>query len=184
MLRVLFIALIVFSSYAQAETKLSVMGSVNYNSPELEDIDNADEKSDMGWGVGLRALMGIGDQLHFRSGAGIVHKRFSYEVGSTDFDLSFTYLNIPLTLYWKASPQVGFFGGTSLNAKMGDDCDASGNASCDVEDEAAVVMPAIIGFDFSFTERIGMEVSYEYGFTETAKNINVHSAVASFLIHI
>lgn len=183
MLRIVLISMLIFSSYAQADTKLSVLGSLNFNSPEV-DMDGADEKTDIGFGAGLRALMGIGDQLHFRSGAQILQKRFGYEVGSKDVDLSFTYLSIPLTLYWKASPQVGFFGGTALNAKMSDDCEVSGSGTCDVKDEKAVVLPAILGFDFTFTERLGMEVSYEYGMTETAKDINVHSAVASFLIHI
>ncbi len=170
------------------------MGSLLYNTPETEDLDDVDgieEKSGLGFGVGLRALMGISDQLYFRSGAGIIQKNFSYEVdddvtgSSGDFDLSFIYLNIPLTMYWKASPQVGLFGGTALNAKMSDDCDASGDFdTCTIKNEKALVFPLIIGFDFSFNEKIGLEVSYEYGLTETAKDVTVNTAVASFLYHL
>jgi len=186
MFRYAFALLIALTSIAQADTKLSVMGSLIYNSPE---IDNAEETSDLGFGLGMRALMGINDQLHFRSGAGIVQKKFSYKVNDSgsksEFDLSFVYLNIPLTLYWKASPQVGFFSGTALNAKLSDDCDVSGAIdSCIDLNEKAIVFPAIIGFDFSFSDKIGMELSYEYGLTETAKDLRIHSAIASFLYHL
>ncbi len=156
---------------AIAETKLSVMGSVNYNSPETDD---SDEDSEVGYGGGVRALMGIKEQFHFRSGAGLVSKSFGYE----GFDLKFLYLNIPLTFYWQASNEMGFFGGTALNAKMDSDCDG-----CTLEDEKSLVWPLLIGFDFNFCEKVGMELSYEHGITETAKDIKVHSAVASLLYH-
>jgi hypothetical protein len=192
MFRFALIITLALTSLAHADTKLSVMGSLLYNSPEtkdIDDVDGIDEESGLGFGLGMRALMGINDQLHFRSGAGIIQKKFSYKVDASgdkgEFDLSFIYLNIPLTLYWKASPQVGFFGGTALNAKLSDDCDASGDFdTCTIKNEKTIVIPAIIGFDFSFTDKIGMELSYEYGLTETAKNLRVHSAVASFLYHL
>lgn len=191
MLRYALALILALTSLAHADTKLSVMGSLLYNSPDtkdIDDVDGIDEQSGVGFGLGMRALMGINDQLHFRSGAGIIQKK-GYEVDSGgfkgNFDLSYVYLNIPLTLYWKASPQVGFFGGTALNAKLSDDCEASGDFdSCTSQNEKAIVFPAIVGFDFSFTDKIGMELSYEYGLTETAKDLRVHSAVASFLYHL
>lgn len=192
MLRYALALILALTSLAHADTKLSVMGSLLYNSPDtkdIDDVDGIDEQSGVGFGLGMRALMGINDQLHFRSGAGIIQKKVSYEVDSGgfkgNFDLSYVYLNIPLTLYWKASPQVGFFGGTALNAKLSDDCEASGDFdSCTSQNEKAIVFPAIVGFDFSFTDKIGMELSYEYGLTETTKDLRVHSAVASFLYHL
>ncbi len=186
MIRWILITLIAFTSIAHADTTLSLMGSLNYNNPD-PDESTYDGKSGGGAGVGLRALMGISDQLLFRSGGGLVYKKFTVESNGAskgDFDFSFTYLSIPLTLYWKASPQVGIFGGTSLNAKMNDSCDANGDFdTCEIDEEKAVVFPAIIGFDFNFTERLGMEISYEYGMTETAKDLKVHSAVVSLLYH-
>ena len=185
MIKILLVLSLVFSSLGYADTKLSVMGSLTYNTSDTDNLSSGvDEEPGTGFGLGLRALMGIDDQLHFRSGAGIVQKNFSYEFGNGgDVDFSYTYLSVPLTLYWKAGPQVGFFGGTALNAKLDDKCEVSGNNfSC--PDDETIVFPAIIGFDFSFSEKLGMEISYEYGMTETLKDTKVSSAVISLLYHL
>lgn len=185
MLKIFLTLFVVSISVVQADTKLSVMGSVTYNSPDNDRVDQVGEEvSKLGLGAGMRALMGIKDQFHFRSGAGLVSKNVGYDVAGDDYELSFVYLNIPLTLYWQASEQVGFFGGTAINAKLSDDCEVdSGNGNCTIDGDETLVFPAVLGFDFSFNEKMGMEVSYEYGLTDTSKHLKIHSAVASFLYH-
>jgi hypothetical protein len=189
-MKFLLLLSLLFSQMVAADTKLSLFGSVNFNNPEFDDLSgttNVDEASGVGFGAGLRALMGINNQLHVRSGAGLVQKKAGIEYnvlgmkGETTY--TYTYLSIPLALYWKASPQVGFFGGTAMNAKMADDCETSGAGTCESVGEKSLVFPAIIGFDFNFTDKFGMELSYEHGIMETAKDLRIHSAVASFLFH-
>ncbi len=187
-----FLFLSLSFNHVLADTKLSLMGSFLYTGPDTNNIKTStvtDERSELSFGLGMRALMGLQDQLFFRSGAGIISKKFSYQTqsisGRVDNDFSLLYLNLPLTLYWKASSQVGFFGGTALNAKLSDDCHASGSGnSCTQNKVNAVVFPAIVGFDFSLLDKVGIELSYEYGMTETAKDLRVHSAVASLLFHL
>ncbi len=53
----------------------------------------------------------------------------------------------------------------------------------DEEDEASLVSPFLFGFDFHFSEKVGMELSYEHGVTETTKDINVHSPLTSLFYH-
>lgn len=186
------LSLILTFHHAFAETKLSLVGSLLYTSPDTNKIKNStvtDEQSDLSFGLGMRALMALRDQLHFRSGAGVISKKFSYQAQSTsakvDNDFSLIYLNLPLTLYWKASSQIGLFGGTALNAKLSDDCHASGSGqTCTQNKVNAVVFPAIVGFDFSLVDKVGIELTYEYGMTETAKDLRVHSAVMSLLFHL
>lgn len=173
-----------------ADTKLGVMGSVLYNVPDFAEMggySNVDNKSETSFGLGMRALMGIKDQLYFRSGAGIVQKKISvdFKVGGFDSDATFTntYLAIPLTLYWKASPQVGLFGGTSLYALLNDDF----KGDVDFADRAnteTLVLPVVLGFDFVFTEKMSLELSYEYGIMESSKDLKVSSALASFIYNI
>ena len=192
MMHFILLAFFSFLTTAYAETQLSLMGSLLYSNPDTNNFSNAnvtDEMSGVGLGLGMRALMGLQDQLNFRSGASIIQKKFGYQTDSSgtksDNDFSLVYLNIPLTLYWRASSQVGFFGGSALNAKLSDDCNASGSANtCTKNKVKPIVFPAIVGFDFSFTKKLGMELSYEYGMTDTAKDLKVHSAVASFLFHL
>ena len=178
-----------FSLNTLADTQLSLMGSLNYNVPDTNDIEYIeDDESGAGFGLGMRALMGINDQLAFRSGAGIVQKRFNYSIngdskkGELDFD--YTYINIPLTFYWKASSQVGFFFGTALYAKLDDSCDGTGDfKSCTPNDPQSIMLPAILGFSFNLTEKVGAEISYEHGLTDTAKDVKVSTAVLSLLYH-
>jgi hypothetical protein len=181
---------LVMANVVQAETKLGVMASVLYNVPRFDDMSgysNVNEKSEMSFGLGMRALMGIKDQLHFRSGAGFVQKKISvnFERSGFDSDATFTntYLNIPLTLYWKASSQVGFFGGTSLYALLSDDFNGDTDFA-DRADTAILVLPIVLGFDFSFTEKLSLEISYEYGIMESSENLKTSSAVASFVYNI
>lgn len=190
MKNVILLVLFVMAGLAHAETKLGVMGSVLYNVPRFEDMkeySNVNEKSEMSFGIGMRALMGIKDQLHFRSGAGLVQKKISvdFEENGLDSDATFTntYLNIPLTLYWKASPQVGFFGGTSLYALLSDDFKGD-TEFADRADTAILVFPVVLGFDFSFTEKLSLEISYEYGIMESSEDLKINSAVASFVYNI
>lgn len=173
-----------------AETKLGVMGSVLYNVPRFDDMSgysDVNEKSEVSYGIGMRALMGIKDQLHFRSGAGLVQKKISVDfndgLGDSDATFTNTYLNIPLTLYWKASSQVGFFGGTSLYALLSDDFKGS-TEFADRADTAILVFPVVLGFDFSFTEKFSLEISYEYGIMESSEDLKISSAIASFIYNI
>jgi hypothetical protein len=189
----LFMIMFFFAiNFVKADTQLSVSGSILFSNPDTNDLSGTtvtDEYSGLGVGLGMRALLELKDQLHFRSGASIIQKRFSFEtqgIGkNVNKDFSLIYLNLPLTFYWKASPQIGFFGGTALNAKLSDNCHESGGShSCTPNKIKAVVFPAIVGFDFYLMEKLCLELSYEYGLTETAKDLKVHSAVASLLFHI
>lgn len=189
-----FFILLLLSSltFVNAETKLSLSAGLIYSNPDTNDLNDStvsNEQSGLGGGLGLRALMVLKDQLHFRSGAGIIQKKFSYETNEAgskkNHDFSLVYLNLPLTLYWRASSQVGLFAGSALHAKLSDDCPVSGeSSSCTKDKVQAIVFPAIVGFDFYLMSKLGLELSYEYGLTETAKNLSVHSAAISFLYHL
>lgn len=178
---ILLFSLISFNSIA--DSKIGIMGSALFNAPEIDDIDGVevDEESKASFGIGMRALLPLNDRLKFRTGAGVVQKNFAYEVTGGEADVSFTYLNIPLTLYL-GGERVGLFGGTAINARMEDDCDGDGTlSSCDVKKEKTLVLPLIIGFDFNLTQNMGMEFSYEYGIMEAAKDIKISSAVFSLI---
>lgn len=181
----LFLFFLLFSVQSFAETKLSFMGTLSINNIDRDNEPAGFEDNPMlGYGIGLRALMGINNQFYFRSGAGLINKRVEYEVRGGEGTINLMYLQLPLTFYWKASPQVGFFGGTAIHAKLDDDCDGDGNQDgCTVKDDSALVFPLIVGFDFNFTDIFGMEVSYEYGLNESYEDTQIHSAVASFLVH-
>ncbi len=72
-------ALLIFFliSHGHAQTKLGLFGSLLYNVPQFEGKDSADveEKSSPSFGLGMRALMELKDQLHIRSGVGFSQKR-------------------------------------------------------------------------------------------------------------
>ena len=187
MIRLLLLLTLILNTHAFAETKIGVMGSVLYNVPETDSSQQFDEESKLGFGLGMRALIPLTNGLSFRTGAGIVQKRFSYKIESGtiegEADLSFIYFNVPATLYISGlDERFGVFGGTALNAKLDDDCSGSGAfKACKVTDDETIVLPIILGFDFIFTENVSMELSYEYGIMDTAKDVRVSSAVVSLI---
>lgn len=189
-----FLVLALFSiSLAQADTRVGVFGSYLWNNPVNNNFDNiqgAEADAQGGFGVGLRALANLTDQFLLRTGAGIVQKSARFEFsdsavnGSSEYNV--TYLSIPATLYVKASPQFGVFFGTALQAKLDDSCKGSISAGgtstkCQVQDAGSLVMPAILGFDWAFTDHLSLELSYEYSLMNAVKDTKIHSAVASIV---
>jgi hypothetical protein len=53
----------------------------------------------------------------------------------------------------------------------------------DEDDESSIVSPLLFGFDFNFTQKIGMELCYEHGHTEIFKEVKARSSLASLLYH-
>jgi len=179
----LFILFSLNSFNAFADSKVGIIASYLYNVAEIDDISGVEvnDDSEGGYGIGVRALLPLHDRFYFRTGAGIVKKNISYSIGGSNADASFTYLNIPATLYL-GGEKVGLFGGTALNARMDDNCDGNGVfRSCEVKDAKTLVLPVIIGFDFNLTKSLAMEFSYEYGIMEAAENIRISSAVFSLI---
>ena len=50
----------------------------------------------------------------------------------------------------------------------------------DEDDEPSLVRPLLFGFDFNFSEKVGMELSYV---AENTKEANVHWTLASLIYH-
>ncbi|HXH74179.1 MAG TPA: outer membrane beta-barrel protein [Bacteriovoracaceae bacterium] len=188
MYRLALIALLTISTTLHAQSKIGVMASFLYNGPEIDtNADDINEESEIGYGIGMRALVPLTSGLNFRTGAGFIEKNVSYEVDfagtKSGADLSFLYLNIPLTLYLSGlDEKFGVFGGTAIQALLSDDCETKGVAgSCRNIDEKTLVFPIVLGFDFSFTQTLSMELSYEYGVTHAAKDLKINSAVLSLV---
>lgn len=193
MFKILIASFLILASVAQADTKVGIMGSLLWNTTQndnVDDIEGSEEESRHNYGAGFRALVGLNDRLYLRTGASIIGKSFGYEfsgpVITGEQRYLFTYLSIPATLYIKASPQFGIFGGTALQAKLNDDCtgsysDGTTTTKCRVEDDNTLVLPAIIGFDVVLTEKISFEFSYEYALMEAMKDTKISSAVGSFI---
>ncbi|HXH29193.1 MAG TPA: outer membrane beta-barrel protein [Bacteriovoracaceae bacterium] len=189
MTKLIMLLVLLVGTAAHADSKMGLMGSLLFNTVEIDgqNPSKLEENSEIGFGIGMRALLTLNDRLYLRTGAGIVKKAFGLETSTGpqgDIDVSIIYLNIPATLYLKASPQVGIFAGTAINAKLSDDVEGGGslaNATDDANDTESMVFPAILGFEFMFNEQISLELSYEYGIMESAKDLKVSSLVTSLV---
>jgi opacity protein-like surface antigen len=172
-----------------AQTKVGLMGSALYNTFEnsrLDDQADSQKKSATSFGGGIRAIVNITDHLLLRTGAQFVQKKFTADfTGPTNegqYDYNLSYLSIPATIYVPAGAQFAVFFGTAIQARMGASC--SGTVSgqrCRVEDDKALVFPAILGFDLAMNEHLSLEVSYEYGLTPVMRDTRVSSAVVSLI---
>jgi hypothetical protein len=189
MLRLLLIFLLSITS-AVADSKMGVMASFLYNVPDVKTsgaLEDTTGNSKMGYGIAMRGLIPLSNSLYFRSGAGFVTKNFGYEgkdaASSSTVDLSFIYLNVPLTFYVTGMDEkIGVFGGLNLNARLGNSCKSSAAIDlCKNYDPKPMVFPLVFGFDFIFSKVFSMELGYEYAVMDTARNVKVSSAVLSFI---
>ena len=144
------------------------------------DAGSVDEEYSATIGGGVRALWGLNDSgLSLRSGLFLRQKDAKFEAGSVDFTLEYLYLSVPLTLHYMfatdGGTKAGIFGGAGADLLIDDDCDVDGATSCDYDDGNDVVVPLIIGFDLMFTEKWGMEVSYEHGLTEVDDDVKLNT---------
>lgn len=191
--KLLLVAALFLSSAAYAaDAKIGLMASFLYNVPDKDEsgpLDSVSETSKPGWGFGMRGLVPLSNNVYFRSGAGLAQKFVGFEAEAANqnnkADLSFLYLNIPATFYFTGMDQkLGFFGGTALNARLTDDCESDGPTDlCKNFDPSSIVLPVVVGFDFIFHENFSMELSYEYGIMNTARDLKVSSAVLSFILN-
>ena len=192
MLKIIIASMLMLISLAHADTKVGIMGTALLSTTEndkVDDIAGSDEISKWTWGIGMRALVGLNERVYVRTGIAYIQKEYDYEYNGAlegSHNYSFAYISIPATLYIKASPLLGIFGGTAFQAKFDDGCkgsysDGVTKTQCKIENDNTLILPAILGFDFVLTDHISAEFSYEYALMETMKDTKVSSAVGSLI---
>ena len=171
---VLCLATICWTLSAQAQT-WGVFGGVNSTIYEASGVDF---DRDFGLELGVTVVHMYQTSWGLRTGAGFVGKNSSR--GSTELGLS--YLEIPATLLFRASPKVQLFGGLNLNLNLSDHCEVDG-AACSWNAESLVV-------NLPLGARIGLEGPHfiepivEFGITDVANTTQIGNSLSVRYIYL
>lgn len=127
----LVIALTAFTlaSAARADFAISALGTVNFESPKIENSlgQKVDSSSSMGLGIGGLVSVSLNDSVDLEAGALLINRRF--DIGAANY--RFRRLQIPAVLKITALPIVSFGGGVYTEWGTEDDYAALNYSSTD-----------------------------------------------------
>lgn len=172
----LILALLFSSLSAQAVNYSDAAFEIGFRQQNGTVEGGADEKSKIGYQVGVSGTMPISDVLSFRSGLFYVEKAIELDT-TPKTDIKFTYFQIPATLMFKMMENVGVYGGVNVEFNLSDDCTSN---SCD--DVKSLTTPIVIGTAFKFAPQMGANLFFESGSGEVADGIKDFKAVGANLM--
>lgn len=136
--------------------------------------DSSTVKADSGTGffAGVLGFMEMGDGMWMRAGAVAGRRMTEFTIGTTKLEYEITTIEAPITGMYMVNEMVGFFGGMRVGLNAGDDCSSNSATACSTNntDFETLFYAAEVGGHFRFTPNFGVEVAYDIGLSDIAKN--------------
>lgn len=174
---ILGLLVLILSTSALAETKFSLGGGVNLNTVDTEgDLGDFEEEVSANLAVAGKAEVDLNEQWLFRTGLWLQEKsaELSYDKSGIDGSIKINtiYLSVPLNVQFKATPEIGIFGGYVADIRINDYCNADGDFdNCSLNnDTKSLVHNATLGGSFSVNEKLNIDVSWQQGLTDVYKD--------------
>ncbi len=171
---VLTLATFCFALTADAQT-WGVFGGVNST---IYHATGVDFERDFGLEAGVTVLNMFRPSFGLRTGAGFVGKNSSS--GSREYGL--TYLEIPVTLLFRAGNKVQLFGGLNVNLNLADKCEVDGGA-CAVNAES-LVMNLPIGARIGIEGPHYIEPIVEFGLTDVEGSAQIGNSLSVRYVYL
>jgi hypothetical protein len=133
--------------------------------------------------LGGLAWFYFNDNLGMRTGF-LYTQKYATLKSTTNIDMNFTYLDIPITLAYKFSDYASVFGGLALSMAQSKDC----GAGCTVNNHQSMLTPFVVGTSFKFAPYMGGELVYEFSSSKISEIggveiSNLRSLGANFVIY-
>ena len=135
-------------------------------------ISTAGTSVDGGTGIyaGLLGFMDIGDEHYVRGGLLLSQRKYNATSGAVRFDIETLNLDAPITYMILLNDMFGLFGGAKVGINLSDKCDSNTPAvSCSADTET-LALAAEVGGQFRFTPNIALELVFNLGLTDIAKD--------------
>lgn len=165
-------------STAQAESKFYLGAGFNFNIVKTEENlgSGIDEEVSADLTIAGKLETTINEDWLFRTGLWLQEKSAQFSVDSNgiegDLTINTIYLSIPLNLQYKASNDVGIFGGYVADLRINDYCDADGDFDdCWLEkDSESIVHNATLGVSIKGSERWTVDLSWQQGLSDVIED--------------
>ncbi|MCB0356484.1 MAG: outer membrane beta-barrel protein [Bdellovibrionales bacterium] len=169
--------MIFMGGWAQAY-EMGVTGGMQ--TMDVEDSTNTVEfNNKSGFYAGVLGFIDTGDGGYFRTGALLGQRGFSYDVSSSVTDVyKITYLDVPLNYLFMFNEYAGIYGGLKLSLAVSDSCDVEGGSGiCNLDNVEGMAYAASVGGHFRFVPEFGIEVEYDLGLSDVAKDVEWKSSL-------
>lgn len=177
---ILSLSLALLAPLAASANSFGVFGGLNSN--EFKSSGNSWDR-EFGFEFGMSAIIPLQGQLFFRTGAGFLQKNSTLKAGGNAYDFNMTYLQIPATLMYDLTPQVGLYSGLNIDLKINDECETSGG-SCTVGGAKTIVMNLPIGARYNLAGSHYIEGDLELGLTDLARSTKLSNALAARYVYM
>ena len=149
------------------------------------DTAGSDVDGVAGYYAGILGFIEAGDDSYFRTGVFLSQRKFESDLGANStLEGTLTSLDIPLTYMFMFSEYAGVYGGLKLGLNMSDDCSISNSAAtCDADAES-LYYAADVGGHFRFVPNFGLEVDFNMGLSDIAKDVKLETALAVGLFYL
>ncbi len=165
-----------FSSAAIADNDYGVEVGIRQQSGDVDSTTD-DGKAKMGYQFGVTGHFPISGPWHLRSGMLFTQRPLSVDTASGDYDVTMSYLDVPVALMYKFEEYAGVFAGVSLGLHLNSDSDVGS-----IKDEKSPLIPILLGANFKFAPQLGVAVYYESASGEVAQGLKNYRAVGANLM--
>lgn len=169
-MKTLILSLIITLSFSPLAKAYELAATAGVQTTAI-DIDVAGTSADGGTGIyaGLMGFMDIGDEHYVRGGLLLSQRKFSSTTGTLNIDFETLNLDAPITYMVLINDMFGIFGGAKIGINVSDKCESNSAAvSCSTNTET-LTLAAEVGGQFRFTPNIAVELIFDLGLTDIAK---------------
>jgi Outer membrane protein beta-barrel domain len=172
-------------AYASQGTDVGVMIGVKDATFSNSSSGSPTFTSEAGVMVGAIAVGELGGDIYFRSGGYYTQREAKANLAGADATITFSYIDIPVTVMYKFNDMLGAFGGLGLGLKVAESC--SGDPGiCSTSSEGYVsansfVTSVQLGLNAKFHPNWSGELFYEIGLSDVSTSTMSNSISADVM---
>ncbi|MCB9026938.1 MAG: hypothetical protein H6625_11505 [Bdellovibrionaceae bacterium] len=152
-------------------------------------LDESNSKPELdgkaGYQLGVLGFIDVVEDSFFRTGAIVSNRKFDADLTATvSLDAELMSLEVPITYLMMFSDYAGLFGGLKLGLNLSDKCSVSdASFKCDMDPES-IFYAANVGGHFRFVPDFGIEVEYNLGLSDMAKDYKLKNSLGVGIFYL
>lgn len=186
MKKLFFVALLSLCGFTANAYEMAVTAGMQTTEVDDGSGANLDWNAGTDFYAGVLGFIEAGGDGYFRTGALISQRAYDLDLSATvNYEAKLTAIDVPLTYLMMFSEYAGVYGGLKLGLNISEDCSASGTTlTCTKPDAEGMYYSASFGGHFRFVPNFGIEVEYNLGLSDIAKDTEYKSSLAVGVVYL
>jgi hypothetical protein len=143
-------------------------------------------EGELNWKFGLAMAFELVPNVRFKTGAIYNERHVDFKVkGTTDkIKYNFAYVDVPANVQYNINEMFGIYGGLVIGINVNDKVNAPAGYSVSSDQDVKALIPlADAGINFMFSDMIGIDLYYERGLGDYAKDVKDFSTFGANFIY-